>query len=332
VEAIRQEPEKLKTLSQKLVDFITSIFELIVYLIGRLVRFIVKLTGFSILVTSIFISFVLLVLFFGFENSSFNFSGSDSFYYFNPKELAELVISSDIINSTWFKISFYVFAFIPLLSLLLIALKLMGNKQVRLFKSFVILGIVWLIASVSLLIEGKKLSSDFSSYAWVESNYILNDIQSDTLVLQSSAELFNYESVFLRFGANRNLEFAYQNDVLHLANISLKILESTDSVASIKIKKISNGPDKLSAGKIAEKINYPFSIEGNTIRLSPSFSLGEKELWRNQEVEISLYIPNGNTLYFAENAQLLIEKIDSPMIIESGKYWKMKEGDLFLNY
>ena len=82
------------------------------------------------------------------------------------------------------------------------------------------------------------------------------------------------------------------------------------------------------------KINYKFTVLDSLITFQPWYMLPEKSVWRNQQIEITLKVPENKTIYLSEDIVKIIHDIkntsdtwDGEM---GGKYWTMKPNGLEL--
>jgi hypothetical protein len=87
---------------------------------------------------------------------------------------------------------------------------------------------------------------------------------------------------------------AISNDRDILRGIPLiKIKHSRDSISRIILQASARGAFRNEAAENAEKINYTWEQNGDTIKLPDSFILPDDEKWRKQEIRIELQIPEG---------------------------------------
>ncbi|MND95336.1 hypothetical protein D3C80_875900 [compost metagenome] len=84
-----------------------------------------------------------------------------------------------------------------------------------------------------------------------------------------------------------NTELIYSNDV------RLHVLRTDESTPFMQIEKSARGNSFTNAKKRAEKINYKFQINGNHLILDNYFLTDVKNKFRGQEVDIYLYLPEG---------------------------------------
>jgi len=85
--------------------------------------------------------------------------------------------------------------------------------------------------------------------------------------------------------------------VIYSNDIRLIVRHTRDSVATLTIKKKAQGSSFLNAKKRAEDINYDYSMADDTLFLNGFFTTDMKNKYRDQEVEIVLYLPIGTVLF-----------------------------------
>jgi hypothetical protein len=88
------------------------------------------------------------------------------------------------------------------------------------------------------------------------------------------------------------------NEILVSNDVRFKFKTSTDSLVRIEIQKNANGNTFSNARETAEKINYGYTVVGNTINLNDFLSTDRNNKFKNQEVKIVVFIPKGKLLQF----------------------------------
>ncbi|MGB1451035.1 MAG: hypothetical protein ACPG7E_04915, partial [Marinirhabdus sp.] len=78
---------------------------------------------------------------------------------------------------------------------------------------------------------------------------------------------------------------------------------TNDSVGKIAIVKKAEGNSFINAKKRAEAIDYDYTIEGNTLLLDGFFTTAFANKYRDQEIEITVYLPEGSILIADENTR-----------------------------
>lgn len=100
-------------------------------------------------------------------------------------------------------------------------------------------------------------------------------------------------------------EMKYSNDV----NIDVK--KSETGSAYIEIKKTSEGRKRNKANKNAEEIVYNFKSANNVIVFDAFFLSDYKNIWKDEEIKATLFIPEGTTIYFEASSRNFLYHIDN---------------------
>ena len=102
--------------------------------------------------------------------------------------------------------------------------------------------------------------------------------------------------------------------MIYSNNVSFKIAQTDAKSAYIQIEKEAKGETLFEAKQRAEKISYSYKVIGNQIVFDNYLLSDLKEKFRDQEIEITLFLPLGTLL-----------KMD-----ESVRNYDQTDGDYFL--
>ncbi len=182
---------------------------------------------------------------------------------------------------------------VPFFCLLILGLKLLitNMKSIGNVAKYTLLAL-WLIAVASLIVLGIKQATEIGFDGKVVQKASIPLAVNDTLFVKFryndyySKDINDRESLIFTQDTN-NVEQIYSNDV------TFQVLKTDEKVAYIQIEKIAEGKSLIEAKKRAEKINYAFKIEGNHIILDNYLLTEVGNKYRNQEVKIFLYLPEG---------------------------------------
>jgi len=189
------------------------------------------------------------------------------------------------------------FAFgIPMFFLFLLGLKILVNnlKSIGSITKYTLLAI-WIISVALLIVLGVRQATQFSSRSKDISKQQIQLVENDTLFIK-----FRHNDYFSKSVEYRNsLRFTQDslgNDVLYSNNVSLHVLHTDQATPYIQIEKYAHGSSMSEARDRAEKIKYNFEIQGNTLLLDNYLLTDVAHKFRNQEVEIYLYLPEGTLI------------------------------------
>ena len=198
---------------------------------------------------------------------------------------------------------------IPFFFIFYLGLKILVNnlKSIGQIAKFSLLGL-WLMSIIGLVITGIKQANEYTDDAIVQQTDSLNIMAKDTLYL-SMAHNNSYSKQFARHG-NRWKPVYDQDDkkMLYLTDVALILKSTTDSIASIKIDKSSRGNSYQNAKKRAENINYHYTLMGNKLELNGFLTTAFENKYRDQEVEVTLYLPEGTVLFADKNSHSFHKK------------------------
>ncbi|MFD2824310.1 PspC domain-containing protein [Lacinutrix iliipiscaria] len=192
---------------------------------------------------------------------------------------------------------------IPFFFVFYLGLKILINnlKSIGNVAKFSLLGL-WIMAIIGLIILGIRQATEHAFDASVTQKEQLYITPSDTLYLKmvdheaySKSHNYNHRhSIRIVYDEN-NEKLIYSSD------IRLIVRSTKDSIATIQIDKSSDGRNFQLAKDRANEINYNYALVGNELQLDSYLITEAKNKFRDQEVEIILYLPEGLTLYAHNN-------------------------------
>ncbi|NAS32873.1 PspC domain-containing protein [Flavobacteriaceae bacterium R38] len=278
--------EKVKSSSKTFFDTLGDIILFFFKVIAKFIGIIFIITGASVLI-SLFIG-----LFSVGVADIIHIPGADFVEIFNasgtPIWLASLI--------TFFAVGIpFFFLFYLGLKILVTNLKSIGN-----IAKFSLLGL-WFLSIAGLIILAVREASEHAYSGSVTNKEELYIATSDTIRIKMNEGDAHYDNFYndSRFDIildENDREKIFTEDVV------FNIEQSEDSTASISIRKEADGRTYKDARSRAEKIDYSYSAEGNTIILDEFLTTDIKNKFRDQEVVITIYIPSGTVLSFDRSA------------------------------
>ncbi|KAF2513606.1 PspC domain-containing protein [Flavobacterium zhairuonense] len=182
---------------------------------------------------------------------------------------------------------------IPFFFLTLLGFKLLSPnlKSIGNITKYTLLAI-WIIAIAIAISIGIKQATEISYDNKSVEKKTLNILPKDTLYVKFRYNDYyakdlghHHEFTFVQDSANNNL--IYSNDV------RLHVLHTDNATAYLQIEKSARGNSFSSAKQRAEKITYNLEIKGNHLILDNYFLTDAKNKFRGQEVDVYLYLPEG---------------------------------------
>ncbi len=216
----------------------------------------------------------------------------------------------DMMNYTdapfWLVSLFTFFAVgIPFFFLLYLGLKILVNnlKSIGLVAKLSLLGL-WLISIIGLIVLGvKQAAAHGYSGSVTQNESIYFPQEADTLNVFLTSDEIADTSDNIRLN-NMTLIFDEAGNKLLLSDdVRVDIKRAKDSLPSLRIRKDAEGSSFNEARDRAGQINYNYSLSGHTLMLNDYFTTDAKQKIRNQEVRITLFLPEGKTVRFNEQAR-----------------------------
>jgi phage shock protein PspC (stress-responsive transcriptional regulator) len=185
---------------------------------------------------------------------------------------------------------------IPFFFLTVLGFKLLAPnmKSIGNIAKYTLLAL-WLISVALAISIGVKQASAFAADGRV--------VQKENVILQPTDTLFikfKHNDYYAKNVDDRDDFKIAQDlsgtDILYSNDVSLRIQSTDEKVAYIQIEKEAKGKSLSEARQRAEQIKYSYKIEGNHLILDNYLISDLKNKFRDQEIEITLYLPKGTLL------------------------------------
>lgn len=220
---------------------------------------------------------------------------------------------------------------IPMLAMLFI-----GTKLVFRYKSNnAAIGLsmvgVWLIALVALIVVSAGQVGNFRKNSTLTTSETIACNSCKTLYLEMGEDKYE-DYAKLEFEIEDFRIVVVDGEEVLVGKPQLDVEKSSSDDFVITIKNSSRGKTREEAKESIQEINYTYQLNDSTIIFDPWFVLAENTKWRDQEVEITVKIPVGKSIFMGENLVKIIHDIenvsntwDGDMV---GKFWDMKPDGL----
>lgn len=205
----------------------------------------------------------------------------------------------DLMNSTYapvWLVSLLIFfaVGIPFFFLLYLGLKILVSNlnSIGNIAKFSLLGL-WLLAIIALAVLGIQQAS---AHAYTGSTrevqpLFINGTPDTLLIRMNSSDLYESQE---DVGIN-GMTLAHDSEgerLLFSDGVQFNLKKSSDSLVHIHIRKEADGSSISEARERAGHISYSYAVSnGNTIILNDYMTTGAENKVRNQEVEVSLLLP-----------------------------------------
>lgn len=190
---------------------------------------------------------------------------------------------------------------IPFFFLFILGLKILVKKLQSIGRTakLVLLGI-WIISVLGLVFFGIRQATEQAFDGEIVRTETLPVQANDTLYLRMRGNP-NFQSYPRRSGSYE-IKFDEEGEkMLFSSDIRLIVRSTTDSVGRMEITRSAEGKNFEVARARAEEIRYNTSFSNNELVLDGYLTTELENKYRDQEVQVLLYLPEGSFLYAAEN-------------------------------
>lgn len=310
---------KAKSGIQEVIDtlgkIILAIFKVFGKFIGALLIFIASATLIGLIVAAFSVGSIEIL---GFEG---DFMEYPPFFF-------------DSILPMWLLVVFGFFAIaIPFVVLFMLGLKILSSN-VKSFSTTTKLSLlgVWIIAILGLSFAGINFAKQ-TAYDGVHNhteNLPIAALDTLTINMIGNDSLSNEKEL----RRDHNYETVFDNDVekLYSTRVNVDIKSTDKATAFVKIRKESDGKNRLTANKDAESIEYIFSLTEKNLLLNGYFLSNLKNKFKDQLIDVTIYLPVNSVVYLDASTQTYLNDVDNVQNIFDGDmpkhYYKMTENGL----
>ena len=192
---------------------------------------------------------------------------------------------------------------IPFFFLMYLGLRILVTnlKSIGNIAKFSLLGL-WLISIIALAVLGiKQAAAHAYTGSVTERDTLAMTAAPDTLRIQFRTSSYEGLNDAIRTAHIGDMEIRYDasdNPVLYSDDILMDIQQSDDSLLTLKVRKDADGNSYQNARDRAGEVEYGYAFLGNTLQLDDHFITGVENKIRDQEVRLTLYVPEGTVLSF----------------------------------
>lgn len=199
---------------------------------------------------------------------------------------------------------------IPFFFLTLLGFKLLApsTKSIGAIAKYTLLAL-WIIALVLVTFLGIKQASAFAMDGRVVKKEALNSTLKDTLLIK-----FKHNDYYAK-DINDRSEFkitqdSTNNDIIYSNEVRFQIKKSNENYSYIQVEKEAKGKSFSEARQKADQIRYQYAIVGNQLIFDNYLLTDLKNKFRNQEVEITLFLTEG-TLFKTDTSVRNYDRSDN---------------------
>lgn len=280
--------DKLGAGAQKVGNGIGSVFSALFKGIGKVIGAIITVTS-AVMLGGVIVMFISL-LFSSSLNNTFWHKWINGFNYTEtPIWLLGLAV-------------FFAIA-IPLFMLFLLGLKILVDnlKPIGTITKVSLL-FIWVISVASVAYLGMSQAAEVNAEGKAVEKKQITLLNDDALQIK-----FKYNDYYSKsFYEDNDFKFTQDslgNDIIYSNNVTFYVMKTDEKTPYVQVEKIASGRSSSEARKRAEKINYKFDFKGNTLTLDNYLVTDLNNKFRNQKIEVYLYLPEGIMFQCDENVK-----------------------------
>lgn len=297
-DGFRKGGKKAKSGFQEFLDTLGKIIVAFFNVVGKFIGVIIIITSAAVL-----ISFVLAM----FSIGSFEILGfGDDFVQIPP------FMDHSILPNWLLAITIIILVGIPFLILFVLGLRILSSnvKQFSKATSLTLLGI-WIVALLMVVFTGIEFGT---SHARSGSSITKNNLavqSTDTLTLQVVNDNDIYYQSYLRRRDTKE-EVSINDEIKWYSNdVRLDVRKSNADEAYIEVRKRSRGRNISKAQKLAETIRFDYKVVDNKIVVDGYFISDYRNFLKDEAVYLTVYIPEGVTVYFDDSTKTFLNNVDN---------------------
>lgn len=278
---------------QKIKSGSSDFFETLGRILLTVLKIFVKFIGVILIIVSIANLIALII-------GMFTFGSVD---FWGQGEMMDYISLVDTSLTPIWLVSLLVFfaVGIPFFALFILGLKLLVDNLKSIGTTAkIVLFVLWITSVIGLGILGIRQATEQAYDGDFITENALPIRSGDTLKIAMYADTQYNHKVNRRNGIKvlyneNNEKVMYSND------IRLIIRHTNENEGKIVVEKKAEGNSFINAKNRAEAIDYSYDVTGNRLLLDGFFTTETSNFYRNQEVEIIVYLPIGTILYADEN-------------------------------
>jgi phage shock protein PspC (stress-responsive transcriptional regulator) len=306
-------------LGKALEQIVLKLFEII----KTLLKFVFKFLGFSVLIVLAIAIFSLSVSLLG---SGINISG----LRVGPIELMEYT-QALFVNEThlWlFFAGLIGLTALVVFSIISLSIQLIFNHKWYNPAWNSLLSMIAFLSIGTLVFSGVWLAGAFSN----EARYTLQEEVSEISINDTIHFSANTNMQLEDYGWDKNFYWVAEEGNQYLRRVSVRIEKNKSEQTLVEFHKKSKGRTKADARTAAKEILYSYQRENNAFQFDNYFQLAENQRFRMQELDIKVFIPEGQIIHFDESmidiSKYTRKHQDSKDYELVGNYWKMGSSGL----
>lgn len=166
------------------------------------------------------------------------------------------------------------------------------------------LSVTTFIGLIILVIAGVRIGIEFDDHGYV----------TDEIALPVHHEYYiqlDDDTINNEFANSYPTKWISHNGRNAFDNVRVDIKPTNDSLPYLEVVSEAHGPTRREARSNARKMDYRVSIADSLIIIPGYIVLGENDKYRDQQVELTLYLPVGHSVFIDESLAEILYDVDN---------------------
>ncbi|GAB5538089.1 MAG: hypothetical protein Salg2KO_01920 [Salibacteraceae bacterium] len=319
-----------KTTGQKIARGISSTFALIATVLTNIFRVIGKFIGVAFVLFGTFMLAALIAGLLGIADVV-HFSGDGWGASMDLYEWGQLVFDS----SDWFYLSIaavMLVAGVPFVALAYGGFALLFPAQRIPYLGLSLFG-MWFLGLILSIFSGFGIAKSFAKEERIVEQIPLHELglTADTISINLADDPFSVPQ-HRAYSARHDFLIKVKNGEVMRGNVEFTVAAFGGEHPVLEISRSASGPSFQQARINADTISYLFQTDSVNLDLNAYFKFPQESKLRDQEVELTLLLPIGHTVFLSPSAIRVIDDIPNvtntydPRMVNH--YWRMSKKGL----
>ncbi|MCF2874210.1 MULTISPECIES: PspC domain-containing protein [unclassified Tenacibaculum] len=199
---------------------------------------------------------------------------------------------------------------IPFIVLFILGLRILSPNVKKLSTPAILtLFGVWLVSLLAVGFSGIEYATTHAYEGANVTKHSITYTKEEPLKLRVVNDDNIYYNHNLRNRSNSVGVYVNDKEMKYSNDINIDVRKSETGNAYIEIKKTSKGRRRSKANDNAETIQYNFKSANNTIVFDAFFLSEYKNMWKDEEIRATLFIPEGTTIYFENSTRRFLDDV-----------------------
>ncbi len=275
-------------------DVFTAIFSIII----SILKVALKIVGLAFLVGGVIVIVALVSagIGYGVDVNGVNMSVTEAYTYLD-------VILPHGYTSSYVWLALLLTLVGPIVGIVFLGARILFNYSIKNKVVMTTAGLTSFVGIILFVILGFATAGDFQSFDRKKSSFAIANASPETTI-----EIYVNES---DYNLERHAEWGFNNDELVIDDVDLDVRKTAEDVPYIEVYRESRGRGRSEASDLASAIQFEIVQGGSRIFMDPYLRVNREDKFRDQEVDVVLYLPEGYKVYLDESTRYTIYDIDN---------------------